>query len=214
MGFISGTSTVTVQAKLTDAGKKKLYDSIENRNQGFITQFSIGDSDANYSAIDAGTGHLLAGHVPEVGGFLPSMRSFVLHSGQYKPGIPIITIDGEYGSNNGISKTLIIGTLTNTSETVSTTSTISTEWPKNEKFSEGYMFEIPNVSNFVTAFGRYFSVQLVSNQLTFTAQGPIGLSDLGVIAGIIGSTNSTGVPVKIIGTTTNASVIYNIKLKY
>ena len=45
MGFISSSSTVTVKAKLTAAGRKKLFDSLETLNEQFITKFSLGDSD-------------------------------------------------------------------------------------------------------------------------------------------------------------------------
>jgi hypothetical protein len=213
MGFISGTSTVTVQAKLTDAGKKKLYDSIENTASGFITQFAIGDTDANYAAIDAGASALSAGYVPEASGFRPSIRSFALYKGQYRPGIPVLLIDGAYGSDNGVTKSLSIGNMMGP-VSKSLTFEVTTEWPKDDSFSETYKVVIQNPGNISEdRLNRYFTLsQLGGGRWSFQFNGFPTISEIPLLAGAYGTGNGTVVPIKIIGGTTNAYIMYNIQL--
>lgn len=64
MGFITSATTVTLTAKLTPLGRKKL---ISNNNK-LITKFSLGDSDANYYASQI----LGAGQIPSAGGTIGS----------------------------------------------------------------------------------------------------------------------------------------------
>ena len=209
MGFISGTSTVTVEAKLTDAGKKKLYESIETNSSGFITKFAVGDSDANYAAVAAGSGSLEAGHVPEASEFKPSIRSFALYKGQYRPGIPVILVDNEYGSDNGIIRQLSIGGNVTTNFLMD----IKTEWPKDEAFSEGYSLTIQNPGNLSDEqMRRYFTVAQTTRGWAFQFNGGLNLQDLTIIMGAFNSGGYTTIPVKIVGRTTNASVMYNIQL--
>jgi len=205
MGFISGTSSVTVQAKLTDAGKKKLYESIENNSSGFITKFAIGDSDANYGAIDAGTDTLASGHVPEASEFKPSLRSFALYQGQYRPGIPVILIGGEYGSDHGTSIKLSIGA--NQQQQIEIVPT--TEWPKDEAFEELYKLEVQNPGNLSES--QMDSLFIVQGN-TFQFNGNIRLSEVALLAGAYNTGNGTVVPLKVIGRTTNATIMYNIEL--
>ena len=216
MGLISGSSTVTVQAKLTDAGKKKLYDSIEMGNSGFITKFAIGDSDANYASIDAGGSVLASGHVPEVSGFRPSIRSFALYKGQYRPGVPIILVDGQYGSDNGISRSLSIGGINSApDQRISILFDVTTEWPKDEQFVETYKIEIQNPGNLTSErLNRYFTAfyHQLAKQFAFSLNGPLNITDLHLLSGLYGSANGTVIPVKLTGKITNAQVTYNIML--
>lgn len=212
MGFIDSGTTVTVQAKLTDAGKKKLYESIESNSSGFITKFAIGDSDANYKAIDAGGDTLATGHVPEASGFKPTMRSFVLHQGTYRPAVPVVLVGGEYGSDNGITTSLSIGG----NKQVQISLEPTTEWPKNEPFEETYKMEVQNPGNLSESqLNRFFTVvssSIVGNVFQFN--GGLNISELAMLLGAYGQNvgNETIVPVKVIGTITNATVMYNIRL--
>jgi hypothetical protein len=60
MGYIQSAATLTLTAKLTPLGRKKMVSS----NNTFIKTFSLGDSDANYYANKP----LNSGEVPSVGG--------------------------------------------------------------------------------------------------------------------------------------------------
>lgn len=184
MGFIDSATTVTVQAKLTDAGKKKLYESIENQSGIFITQFALGDSDANYVAIDEGSGSLQSGHVPEAGDFLSKPRSFAIYKGTYRPGTPIILHDGEPGPET--NATISVGA----NGTHVATFAIETEWPKGETFSEGYWFELRNPTNISDErFQELFSVQFLENNvLELRYNGGANLSE---VIQLVGS-NSDG----------------------
>jgi len=210
MGFISSSSTITVQAKLTDAGKKKLYDSIENTNSGFITKFAVGDSDANYAAIEAGTSQLLTGHVPEASAFKPSLRSYLLYKGNYRPGVPVILIDNQYGGNNGLTKQLSVGSNIQASVLFSPT----TEWPKDEVFTESYKVSIQNPGNISqSSLDRLFTISYqATGQWKFQFNGNISLDDIGILAGAYASGNMTVIPLKILGLITNAYIMYNIQL--
>jgi hypothetical protein len=60
MGYLQSASTLTLTAKLTPLGRKKLV----SNNNALIKTFSLGDSDANYYA----TNILGSGQVPGLGG--------------------------------------------------------------------------------------------------------------------------------------------------
>lgn len=60
MGYLQSASTLTLTAKLTPLGRKKIV----SNNNGLIKTFSLGDSDANYNA----TNLLESGQVPGLGG--------------------------------------------------------------------------------------------------------------------------------------------------
>ena len=60
MGYIQSAATLTLTAKLTPLGRKKIVSS----NNALIKSFSLGDSDANYYA----TNVLNSGEVPSIGG--------------------------------------------------------------------------------------------------------------------------------------------------
>ncbi len=62
MGFIPSATTISLIAKLTPSGRRKLVTSTNS----LITTFSLGDSDANYYALPV----LTTGQVPSSGGFL------------------------------------------------------------------------------------------------------------------------------------------------
>ena len=67
MGYNSSSTNLTLTAKLTPLGRQKI---ITNDN-GLMTYFSFGDSDANYYAALP----LLTGQVPTAGGNLGSASS-------------------------------------------------------------------------------------------------------------------------------------------
>lgn len=211
MGFISATTSVTVEAKLTDAGKRKLYESIENNSSGFITKFAVGDSDANYAAIAAGTNTLGVGHVPEASGFKPGLRSFALYKGQYRPGIPVLLINGEYGSDNGVTRQLSIGS----NERVLITFDPTTEWPKDEAFSEAYRVFVQNPGNLTeAALHRLFTAAgpTPAGQYAFQFNGGASDQELEILIGLAGGGNLTSVPIKLVGAITNAQIMFNIQL--
>lgn len=67
MGYIQSAATLTLTAKLTPLGRKKIVSS----NNGLIKTFSLGDSDANYYA----TNVLSSGQVPGLGGSIGPFSS-------------------------------------------------------------------------------------------------------------------------------------------
>jgi hypothetical protein len=67
MGYVNSATTTTLTAKLTPLGRRKLI--LTNNN--LITSFSLGDSDANYSA----TLPLTTGQVPADGGSIGPYNS-------------------------------------------------------------------------------------------------------------------------------------------
>jgi hypothetical protein len=67
MGYLQSASTLTLTAKLTPLGRKKIVSS----NNGLIKTFSLGDSDANYYA----TNVLSSGQVPGLGGSIGPFSS-------------------------------------------------------------------------------------------------------------------------------------------
>lgn len=215
MGFIASSSTVSVYAKLTDAGKKKLYDSIERGSSGFVTKFGLGDSDTDYVAIDAGTPTLSSGYVPEVSNFKPAIRSFAMYTGIRNPSIPMILINGDYGTNTGIYRDLSIAS--NQSSTISFT--VSTEWPKDTTYSENYSVEIQNTGNLTQEkLNQFFTLAQPAQRLprttwAFAFNGGLSTEDLVTLIGAFtNGNNGTIVPIKITGKVSGAIGIYNIRL--
>jgi len=209
MGFISSATTVSVEAKLTDAGKRKLYESIENNSSGFVSKFTIGDSDTNYAAVDAGAGPLDTGHVPEASDFKPEIRSFALYEGVYRPGIPVILVNDTYGSDNGVTASMSIGV----NEQIQMPFTLKTEWPKNENFDEFYSVVISEPTSLAgLTFQSLFMV--VSSPMTgniFQFNGGATAQELINLLGADHLGSST-IPIKIIGRTTHAQVVFNIEI--
>ncbi len=68
MGFIPSANTLTLSAKLTPIGRKKLV----TNNNSLITTFSLGDSDANYYTVPV----LSTGQVPSSAGDIGTNSSF------------------------------------------------------------------------------------------------------------------------------------------
>lgn len=68
MGFISSSTTTTLIAKLTPIGRKKLIST----NNGLITSFSLGDSDANYNVSQP----LTSGQVPTQAGDIGASSTY------------------------------------------------------------------------------------------------------------------------------------------
>jgi len=208
MGLINSASTVTVQAFLTDAGKKKLYNSIENNSSGFITKFALGDSDTNYAAIALGSSALASGHVPEACEFKPKLRSSALYQGQYRPGIPALLINEDYGPE--LWTTISIGA----NLPINLIFNITTEWPKNSTFVEDYKLVLENPGNMTdAAFSSLFTISRQTNgaySFNFT-----GNASLDVLQTLIGENQDgeTTIQVKVIGKTTNQSLYYNIEVR-
>lgn len=67
MGYIQSAATLTLTAKLTPLGRKKIVSS----NNGLIKTFSLGDSDANYYVNDV----LTTGQIPGLGGSIGPFSS-------------------------------------------------------------------------------------------------------------------------------------------
>jgi len=181
MGFITGTSgTITVQAHLTNAGKKKLFNSIEGGDSSpFITKFALGDSDANYAAIDNGASTLQAGHVPESGDYNVRPRSFALYSGLYRPGVPVILHNGDPASPESFADISIGG-----NEPAQLTFSIKTEWPKDESFDEDYWIRLVGPSSIdETRFAELFSATIQGKTATLIYNGGASLTEIGKLTG-------------------------------
>jgi len=157
MGFIPSGSTVSVTAYLTDKGREKLYNSIESNSSGFITKFTLGDSDTQYSIIDSvGAGILSTGQVPEASEFKPGIRSNILYKGRFRPGKPVILIEDQVPVAGDVWKTIAVGG----PEAMSFTFTIRTEWPKNTPYAEQYRVEMTPDGGQITQkeFNSLFSI--------------------------------------------------------
>lgn len=104
MGFNSTANTTTLTAKLTPLGRQRLVST----NNGLITTFSLGDSDANYYAALP----LSTGEVPSAGGDIG----------------PNSTISNSTAQNAQLKSTLIVNPSGASRKTVETqSSTISVE---------------------------------------------------------------------------------------
>lgn len=164
MSFVPSSTTVTVSAKLTAAGRKKLFDSLETVNEPFITKFALGDSDCNYDAIDEGYGALAAGYVPQPGEWKPRIRSFVLQSGMYKPAVAHIVVDGRYGGAEGHYRTFPIGANVGQQQKYK----LETEWPKGQRYDEEYdvSYSLAGHGDLtgVITFAQYFDITFVANE--------------------------------------------------
>lgn len=189
MGLVSSGATVTVQAFLTAAGRKKLFDSLETVNEPFVTKFAVGDSDTNYASIEAGYGPLLTGHVPQPGEWKPRIRSFLLAEGSYKPSVAHIVVDGRYGGSEGHYRTFPIGSNTPAQQTF----VVETEWPKGTKYPEQYKIEY-NLAGIsaglrdLALFSDLFNITIENNSITIAFRGG---ADQTILDNIIGPDNET-----------------------
>lgn len=196
MSFVPSGETVEVQATLTAKGRKKLFDSLEDVNEPFVTRFALGDSDANYEAIESGFGTLTPGFVPSIGEFVPRIRSYVLRSGVYKPTPPVILVNGSYSDDNGHYFEFPIGN----NEPRTQTFTIETEWPKATKYQESYSistsldnFQRPSsISSigFISEFTRAFNSSFENNVWTIEFTGDLDPSIRETVLGT--GTNAKG----------------------
>lgn len=213
MGFVSSSSTVTVQANLTAKGKKKLFDSLLSDNDQFITKFAYGDSDANYEAIDGGFGTLSAGHVPESSSYVPNLRSIVLAEGMYKPGTALLLVDGRYGLEHSFS--MAVGA----NEASELSMKITTEWPKNTNLVEAYTMELqlPDTLTDPDRFSNLFNIELkTDNTLVVSFLATATRGDLLALFGNPWSTqtnNSTTLSILLIGKTSHVKSVINIDIK-
>ena len=154
MGFISGTTgTITVQAKLTDYGKEIIHGHIDGYNLSdivrlpanpsgkLITRFALGDSDIDYEAIEAYEGGKpTVGEVPEASAFRPTIRSFVLQEGTFRPGVPIMFVNGSAGPDPLSVPFSVPDAAPGVVEVASYT--VATEWPRNSEYNEVYDLEV------------------------------------------------------------------------
>ena len=204
MGFINSATTVTVEAFLTAAGRKKLFDSLETVNEPFITKFALGDSDCNYAAVDAGFGILQTGQVPNAGEWKPQIRSFLLQQGMYKPAVAHIVLDGRYGGAEGHYATFPIGANTPYQQKYK----FETEWPKGSRYEEDYHVQY-SMGNAAAAGGgglatlglffEFFELNFITNASDLPGAAPRGEfwltfkggMDLATLQNIIGADNET-----------------------
>jgi hypothetical protein len=179
MGFITSGDTITVQAKLTTAGRRKLYQSIEGQSGTFITKFGLGDSDANYVAIEAGAGPLVSGHVPIAGDFQSRPRSHALYRGVYRPGVPVVYFNDSPGPE--VHGFISIG---GGSPSISTFN-LKTEWPKGEIFNEGYWHELRNPTSIEDSrFEEIFTTRITGdNVLELKFHGGLSLVEISQLVG-------------------------------
>ena len=205
MGFISSATTVNVEATLTFAGKKRLYQMIEGDGE-FITKFTLGDSDSNYQAIPT-TGPLDTGFVPEGGDHRPFHRSYVLYQGTYRPGVPVIFIDNEPAPT--FKQFSIGGNATGNFIEFN----VTTEWPTNDPYVEEYGALLKNPTQLSNdAFNRAFTIAKTGTaqfKLTFT--GNLTLPEL---AQLIGESNDskTDIIIEIKGSETRRKAFLNVEL--
>ena len=209
MGLIGSGSTVTVQAFLTDAGKKKIYESIENNASGFATKFGLGDSDANYDSIAGGYGTLSSGRVPEPSDFKPIIRSLCLYQGSYRPGIPVLLVGEDYGPDIYLSMSIGVN---NTQ--VQKQFRVKTEWPKNTGFEEHHKLKIQNPGNMTDeAFKRLFTIATATNGISAVQFNGNATSDeLDILLGE-SRTLSTIIPIIAHGATTNQKATIYLEIK-
>lgn len=189
MGFVASSSTVTVQAFLTAAGRKKLFDSLETVNEPFITKFALGDSDTNYAAVESGYGVLPSGLVPQPGEWKPQIRSFLLAQGSYKPSVAHVVVDGRYGGSEGHYRTFPIGSNSPTQLQYK----FETEWPKGTRYAEQYKisYNLAGTSgglSDVALFNNLFNATFENNTLTLAFAGG---ADQTVLNSVIGADEET-----------------------
>lgn len=208
MGFIESGSTVSVVAHLTDAGKRKLFDSLENRDSGFVTKFSLGDSDSNYNTMELGTPILESGHVPSPSNFKPKLRSSLLYQGTYRPSQPVMISNGESGPERYSQWSI------GSNEPLEFGIGISTEWPRSEVFDEDYdvTLNIPgNISE--ETFNRLFTiVKQQTGYYTIKFSGGATIDELNALLGS-GNGGSTTVHILLKGKTVCATIDFYINLK-
>jgi hypothetical protein len=210
MGLLSGTSTVTVNAFLTNAGKRKIFNAIQDGDaSGFITKFCLGDSDSNYASIEAGNGVLGSGHVPEASDYMPSLRSYALFSGQYRPGKPVILIGEDYGPE--INLDMSVGS---NNEKIFINFAVNTEWPKNSSFKESTKLVSTKPSWMSQAvFDRLFTLAPLPNGTwAFQFNGGATEDELDALLGV-SRTGSSTITLNAIGSITNQTAVIYVEIR-
>jgi len=99
MGFINSATTVTIQATLTNFGRKEL---IENDNSIF-THFILGDSDANYNTSET----LVTGRIPSNNGDLANGSDYSVIASKLYVTVSPITKKLVKPNSDIINKTII-----------------------------------------------------------------------------------------------------------
>lgn len=177
MGFINSGATVSVEAKLTHLGKKRLYQLIEG-DANFISRFTLGDSDTNYKAVPT-SGPLDSGYVPEPGDFKPKLRSTVLHQGMFRPGRPVILFNNEIGP---ITREFSIG-----QNAIGTyfDFEVKTQWPTGEDYTEEYYVAMQNPTSLSDeVFNRAFNLEKIgSTTWRFTFVGNLSSNEMEQLIG-------------------------------
>ena len=182
MAFVETGATVVLEAQLTDYGKKKLYESIEGGDVGsFITKFALGDSDTDYLAITNGVDPTTLENIPIPGDFKPSLRSFALYKGTYRPGPPRIFKDGNEDDLN-VEFSIALN------KENKMTFNLHTEWPAAEAFPEDYTVELIGPTSIEESrWNELFSYRLINNTdgqtLEVTFHGGLQLHELTYLMG-------------------------------
>ena len=167
----------------------------------------MGDSDGNYAAIGSGTPQLPSGFVPETGDFFPSLRSYVLYQGKYRPGFPTLLANEEYGPE--VFAQMSIGS----NQPTSLSFKITSEWPKNTPVEETYftwMMRPGQIDDDV--FRDLFTLERGGNgEYTLRFTGNAAEHDL---LSLIGKyrMGSTTIPFRIVGFETHQTLMYYVEV--
>jgi hypothetical protein len=206
MGFISSSSTVAVTAVLTEAGKEKLFNSIETTNEPFATKFALGDSDANYEAIAGGFSVLRTGFVPEPSAHFPRIKSFLLSEGTYRPFVPNIKLGGAHQAENFMNLAV-----TPNKESILELE-LRTSWPLGTVYEEAYDISIqpPDAIVGKRSIKDFITVDKTQPQKLIIKFNAVPAEDIEMLLGDNTNRNATAtVAFKIIGKTSGAvSILY------
>jgi hypothetical protein len=212
MGFIATSSTVSVEAFLTRRGKRILHENAGNPTVPLITQFSLGDSDAEYNSITLGYGTLSGGVVPESAEFRPAIRGYALAEGSYRPGIPIVVVNDQIFQEHDVEM------LINGADPSILTFNLRTEWPSNTPYEEEYFIEIdPPYEMSEETFALLFNVRVLTADdgsdylaIVYNENGT-ALNLTG--ARILAQASTVGFSVVVIGKDTNASTTISVDVR-
>jgi hypothetical protein len=183
MGYNTSATTITLTAKLTPTGRKKLI--LTNNN--LVSSFSLGDSDANYNAALP----LLTGEVPGDGGNIGTYSS---QTNSVAPNVSMKSI--LLVNNTGITKKdveiqsseVVINTIANGLTSVDTTFLTQNVVDRNNTSTDSlvnlyYSFNLPVSSN-----DDYKFTGLTSSQGGFSDTALSGLAQTKII--VIGVDNT------------------------
>jgi len=209
MGFIASSSTVTVDAELTELGRKLINRSLlgtESISKSRIVKFGFGDSDANYSGVTDGESNTLpTGFVPEASAYRPAVRSAIPKIGTVRPGRALIT--SSVGNNTvwNIKSSEQLDAFSNpTFSTKASTFSIevTTEWPVGTTINEDYRWYIDPIDD---DFDNVFDSSVVKNKITLSVKPNVSRALIGY--------NNTSFIVSCIGLITGAKYGISVRIK-